>query len=116
MPMRVSPFHNDFNESNLSICYINVYYWVFCVVINMNEEKLPISGKLKIIKGVTLFKTNKWWSAVALIESFGRKQVAVYLWGKKGDQWKRRQKFVVRDKNEWSRLKEEMEKLVAELS
>jgi len=81
----------------------------------LSEEKLPISERLKIVEGINLFKTDKWWSAAVLIESFGRKQVAVYLWNKKGDQWKRRQKFVIRDKNQWMRTKEAVEKLIPNL-
>lgn len=79
------------------------------------EEKLPVSETLKIIESVNLYKTDKWWSVVALVESFGRKQVAVYLWNKKGDQWKRRQKFVIRKKDEWIRIKEIIDKLVLNL-
>ena len=81
----------------------------------MPEEKLPVSETLKIIESVNLYKTDKWWSAVALVESFGRKQVAVYLWNKKGDQWKRRQKFVIRKKDDWMRVKEIIDKLIPNL-
>jgi len=42
------------------------------------SEQLPISEKLKVIQSFMIYKTDKWWSAVALIEAFGRKQVAVY--------------------------------------
>jgi len=76
------------------------------------SEDFPISEKLKVIKGKTLYKTDKWWSAVILLESFGRKQVAVYLWDKRNDQWKRRQKFVVKNKEEWQRLKEAIEDIL----
>lgn len=82
----------------------------------MSKEKFPISEKLKVIKGLTLYKTEKWWSAIALLESFGRKQIAVYLWGKKDDQWKRRQKFVVHNKGEWLQIREAIEKLLPEIT
>jgi len=35
----------------------------------MSKEILPIS------EGFTVYKTEKGWSAVALVESFGRKQI-----------------------------------------
>jgi hypothetical protein len=54
----------------------------------VTEEKIPISEKLNVLQSQTIYKTEKWWSAVALVESFGRKQIAVYLWMKKDDQWK----------------------------
>jgi len=81
----------------------------------LSEEKLPISEALKVLEATTLYKTERWWSAVALVESFGRKQIAVYLWNKRDDAWKRRQKFVVHSKNEWAQMKEVIEKLVANL-
>jgi len=79
------------------------------------EEKLPISETIKVIEETTVFKSDKWWAAVVLVESFGRKQLAVYLWNKKGGQWKRRQKFVVRNKAQWSQFKEAIEKLLPHL-
>ena len=81
----------------------------------MSEEKLPISEKLTVIEGVTLYKTEKWWSAIALVDSFGRKQIAMYLWLNKEGKWKRQQKFVIHDKAEWSRIKEMVEKLLPSL-
>jgi hypothetical protein len=78
--------------------------------IHMVEENFPISEKLKVIEGTTIYKTDTWWSAVLLIESFGRKQVAIYLWNKKGDDWKRRQKFVVSNKDSWKKMAEAVDK------
>jgi len=81
----------------------------------VSEEKMPISEKLKVILPLTIYKTEKWWLAVALVESFGRKQIATYLWTKKEDQWKRKQKFVVHSNKEWLQIKEAIEKLLPEL-
>jgi len=69
-----------------------------------------------VIQSFTIYKTDKWWSAVALIEAFGRNQVAVYLWMKRGDEWKRKQKMVIHRKDEWLHLKEAIGKLVGNLS
>jgi hypothetical protein len=81
----------------------------------MSKEIFPISEKLKILKGLTVYKSEKWWYAVVLVESFGRKQIGAYLWMKKGDQWKRKQKLVVHNKGEWLQIKEAIEKLLPEL-
>ncbi|MEM2213021.1 MAG: hypothetical protein QXQ28_06860 [Candidatus Nezhaarchaeales archaeon] len=81
----------------------------------MAEEPLPISEKLKVLQHETLFKSDKWWAAVALLESFGRKQVALYLWTKRGNQWKRKQKYVIRDRTEWNRVKDAVERLIPNL-
>jgi hypothetical protein len=81
----------------------------------MPEERLPISEKLKVLEGATLYKTDKWWSAVALIDSFGRKQIALYVWLNKEGKWKRNQKYIIHNKSEWSQIKEAIEKFVPEL-
>lgn len=82
----------------------------------MSEEKLPISEKLKVLDSSTLYKTNKWWSAVALVESFGRKQIAIYLWLKKAGVWKRNQKYIIHNKGEWYQVKEAVEKYLTQLT
>lgn len=84
-------------------------------MILLAEKKFPVSETIKVLEGTTLFKTDKWWAAVLLVESFGRKQIATYLWSKKGEEWKRRQKFVIRKKGEWLQIKEEIEKLLPQL-
>ena len=81
----------------------------------LSEEKFPVSETLKVIEGLSLYKTEKWWCAAVLLESFGKKQIAVYLWNRKADQWKRRQKFVIHNKDEWVRIKEKVEKLIPNL-
>ena len=79
------------------------------------EERLPVSEQLKVIDYVTLYKTAKWWSAVALVDSFGRKQIAIYLWVNRAGQWKRKQKFVVHNRGEWANIKEAVEKLLPQI-
>jgi hypothetical protein len=81
----------------------------------LTEEKLPVSETMKVVEAITIFKSDKWWAAVALVESFGRKQLAVYLWNKKDERWKRRQKFVIRNKAQWLQYKEAIEKLLSYL-
>lgn len=79
------------------------------------EEKPPVSEKLTVLEHVTFVKTKKWWSAAVLLDSFGRKQVATYLWLNKNGKWKRQQKLVVRSKTEWDKIKDAVEKLVPKL-
>ena len=81
----------------------------------MAEEEFPVSKMLKVIRGITIYKTEKWWLAVLLLEAFGRRQVATYLWNSKGGVWKRRQKFVVSSRELWWRISEAVEKLLSEL-
>jgi hypothetical protein len=81
----------------------------------LTKEQFPVSEKLKVIEGTTLFKSNKWWSAVVLLESFGRKQVGIYLWHERDGDWKRRQKFVVGSIDNWAKIKETVEKYIPRL-
>lgn len=75
-----------------------------------SEEKLPVSESLNVIEGITIYRSEKWWSAVALMDAFGKKQIAVYLWVKRGDQWKRKNKFIIHTKKEWQQIKDAVEK------
>ena len=81
----------------------------------MQEERFPVSETIKVIEGINLYKTEKWWSAVVLQDYFRRKQLAMYLWIKKGDQWKRKQTFVVTNQRAWTSIKESVEKLLPKL-
>lgn len=82
---------------------------------NPEEEKLPVSEKVKVLRFQTLFKGGRWWAAAGLFEAFGRKHIALYLWFKRGDSWKRRQKFVFRSREEWEKAKKAVESLAMEL-
>jgi hypothetical protein len=79
------------------------------------EKKLPVSATLTVLKSKTLYKTSKWWCALLLLESYGRKQVAVYLWVKKTEQWKRKMKYVVYNKRDWQLLKDVAEEFIQQL-
>jgi len=76
---------------------------------------MPVSPTIKVIDGKTIYRSEKWWSAALLVESFGRRQIAVYVWNKRKDEWKRRQKFVISNAKHWGQLKEVVEKLLPNL-
>jgi len=82
---------------------------------NPEEERLPVSEKVKVLRFQTLFKGGRWWAAAGLFEAFGRKHIALYLWFRRGDAWKRRQKFVFRSREEWEKAKKAIESFAAEL-
>lgn len=44
------------------------------------SEKLPISDFYKVIDHVTIFKGQKWWEAIVVFESYGRRSIAMYMW------------------------------------
>lgn len=53
------------------------------------KESLPVDESLHVIDYDTIYKTSKWWCAVALVNAFGHDKVMVYLW-----QWKESKKLV----------------------
>jgi hypothetical protein len=80
------------------------------------EEKLPISDFYKVVDSITIFKSQKWWEAVVLFESYGKRQIGMYLWQKTADAWKRKHKFNVRNLDEWNKLKSAVEQLTPKLT
>jgi hypothetical protein len=80
------------------------------------EEKLPISEFYKVVDSITIFKSQKWWEAIVIFESYGKRQIGMYLWQKKADVWKRKHKFNVRNLDEWNKLKSAVEQLAPKLA
>jgi len=80
------------------------------------EEKLPISEFYTVVDSVTIFKSQKWWEAIVVFESYGKRSIGLYLWQKKGDAWKRKHKFNVRNLDEWNKLKNAIEELSPKLA
>lgn len=78
-------------------------------------EKLPVSDFYKVIDYVTIFKSEKWWEAVVVFESFGRRSIGMYLWRNRDGTWKRKHKFNIRSMDEWDKLKNAIEQLTPKL-
>ncbi len=79
------------------------------------SEKLPISDFYKVVNYVTIFKSEKWWEAIVVFESFGKRSIGLYLWQKRDNAWKRKHKFNIRNLEEWNKLKAAIEKLAPSL-
>ncbi|NIQ07775.1 MAG: hypothetical protein GWO20_19280 [Candidatus Korarchaeota archaeon] len=75
-------------------------------------EELPVHEEIKVKKALEIFKSEKWWKFVSKQESFGRDEVAVYLFVKRDDEWKRKQKMKISDKNEWIKLRTAISQLL----
>ena len=80
------------------------------------EEKLPISAFYKVVDYKTIFKTDLWWEAIVVFETYGKKQFGMYLWQKRNGQWKRKNKFGFRNLDEWNRIKNAVEQLAPKLN
>jgi hypothetical protein len=82
-----------------------------------DDEHVPIVAPLKVLAQKTINKRFGWWSAVVLLESYGRKQVCFYLWQKKEDGgWKRKQKFAVHNQEDWELIQAAVVGMIRELT
>jgi hypothetical protein len=79
------------------------------------SEKLPISEFYKVIDHMTIFKSDKWWEAIAIIESYGKRSIAMYLWQFRDGKWKRKHKFQLRNLDEWKKVKNAIDDFMAKL-
>ena len=79
------------------------------------SEKLPISDFYKVIDYVTMFKSEKWWEAIVVFESLGKRKIGLYLWVNRDGVWKRKHKFDIRNLDEWNKLKTAIEQLTPKL-
>ena len=79
------------------------------------SEKLPISEFYKVIDQATIFRSEKWWEAIVLIESFGRRSIAMYLWQFRDGKWKRKHKFQLRNMDEWNKVKKTVDEFMSKL-
>ena len=80
-------------------------------------EKLPISEFYKVIEYVTIFRSSKWWEAIVLFEAAGgRRTIGIYLWVNRNNTWIRKNKFSVRNMDEWNKVKSAVEQLAPKLT
>ncbi len=80
------------------------------------SEKLPISDFYKVVDFVTIFRSEKWWEAVVVIESYGKCSIAMYMWQFRDGKWKRKHKFQLRNLDEWEKVKNAVDQLATKLS
>ena len=82
-----------------------------------DDEVVPIIPPLKVLAQKTINKRFGWWSAVVLLESYGRKQVCFYLWQKKPEGgWKRKQKFAIHNQQDWALIQEAVSGVIETLT
>lgn len=78
-------------------------------------DKIPIKPPLRVLDHRTVSKKSGWWAEVVLLESYAKKQVCFYLWQKKGEEWKRKQKFGVHSKEDWAAIKSAVETFIVQV-
>lgn len=84
----------------------------------MSEESYPVDPTVKVLKGITIYRTQRWLKAVLATEIFGKRSIDIYLWQQRpesrADQeaWKRKHKVSIRSSSEWEAMKSAVEQLL----
>jgi len=78
-------------------------------------EEYPVSDYYGVAEGETVFKSDGWWKAVLKIGEKGdyeTEEVMVYLWQKRDESWKRRQKYTIKRRSDWKDETDAVESLL----
>jgi len=78
-------------------------------------EEYPVSDFYEVADGVTIFNSKGWWKAILNIEQKGdyeTNEVMVYLWQKRDEEWKRRQKYTIKSMSDWETEAEIVESML----
>ena len=75
------------------------------------KEPLPVNEYIKVLDYDTIYRTDKWWQAVALINQAGHDRVAIFLWLYDKGRWKRKHKFTTNRPANWEKVKQSVEKM-----
>lgn len=80
------------------------------------EELIPVSDYYEVGAGMTIFQSDEWWKAIVKIVqkgSYETEEIMIYLWQQVDGDWRRRQKYTIKDEENWE---EEMEAIEAILN
>lgn len=79
------------------------------------SNEFPTSDYYTVAGGVTVFQTDKWWKGVLNIAqkgSYETNEVMVYLWQDSDGDWKRRQKYTIKSREDWEEEKSAIESML----
>jgi len=68
------------------------------------DRNLPVSDYYEIGAGETVFRSDGWWKAIVKIVqkgSYETEEIMVYLWQQTDGDWRRRQKYTIKDEESW---------------
>ena len=88
----------------------------------MSEESYPVDPTVKVLKGITIYRTQRWLKAVLATEIFGKRSIDIYLWQQRPESragqeaWKRKHKVSIRSSSEWEAMKSAVEQLLPMLT
>lgn len=70
-----------------------------------DQSDFPVSDYYTISQAKSVFQTDEWWKAIVLIDEKGTyetQEVIIYLWQLVDDDWRRRQKYAIKNTDDWS--------------
>ena len=81
-----------------------------------DQTEFPVSDYYRISHGETVFKTDRWWKAIVTISqkgSYETQEVIIYLWQNTDSTWRRRQKYAIKDADDWEADRRAVDELLA---
>lgn len=85
---------------------------LFTVENALRPENLPVSDYYEIGAGETVFQSDGWWKAIIKIVqkgSYETEEIMVYLWQQTDGDWRRRQKYTIKNEESWQEEVEAVE-------
>lgn len=78
----------------------------------------PVSDALRVVNAETIYRTDEWWKAFVSYrykdgQNSDSVDRAVYLWHNDSEDWKRKQKYLVRSQETWATDREYIEELLS---
>lgn len=70
-----------------------------------DQSVFPVSDYYNLSQAETVFETDGWWKAIVSIDqkgSYDTHEVIIYLWQQVDEDWRRRQKYAIKNLDDWS--------------
>lgn len=67
--------------------------------------EFPISDYYRVNAGETVFKNDEWWKAIVHVDqkgSWDTSETIIYVWQHRDGDWKRRQKYAIKNADDWA--------------
>lgn len=80
-----------------------------------DQSSFPVSDYYQICDGESVFQTEDWWKAIVTIDqkgSYETRETIIYLWQQIDGDWRRRQKYAIKDADDWGADREAVDGLL----
>lgn len=71
---------------------------------DVSDDEFPLSDYYSLSAGESIFKSDGWWKAIVKLDqkgSYETEEVMIYLWQQIDEDWRRRQKYNIKDHESW---------------